>query len=236
MAASTHAITVNGVEVTGAVDVISGTQGNTFGTTDLDGYADWNLFYGSATPTYTKDGGSILTNFAEGNQALTNAASSRRYDFSWSDGTAPDVTGTAADNVGFKGVQNGTLGTFLSWDVVLPELTGDVTGYTMTYYTNEKRLDSSVRVSGNATDYTSIVSRTGNDENNTRIWTVTMSGYTGTQTLNFEHYLDDENGNGTNDTVLYFGNVMVSAVPEPSAYAMLAGLLAMTAVMLRRRG
>ncbi len=218
LAGVAHALTVDGVEVTASISVQDGGLAWRGVTYDLpDTLADWVLFDGTSitVPIEQKAGTNLLTNLVEGvspGALIGNELWSLK--FSWSDG---DPTASATNDHGVKSVAN--VGAFLTWDVELPELTGDTTGYEMQYYTVDKRRYCSMQVSTNTGEFATLLSEDGNDEQFLRLWTVKMDGYTGSKTLTFRYYVDVvEAGVGG---ITCFGGITLKALGGESSVLVL---------------
>lgn len=236
--AATQAAVVNGVNVEASVALQDGTPAKNYRNVTYDlstTLVDWNLFNGTSitTPVDSKSGASILGNYVAGGATIVDSGSANSLAFSWADGDPTAVSAGTDRGVGTSGVTGGGhyTGAFLTWDVTLPALSGGVTGYQMQYYTVEKRLASSLQIDDSG--FTSLASKTGNDEDHLRLWTIDMTAYAGSPTLTFRHNLDSTFGTAN---VFAFGGITVaevSAVPEPSSAALLG--LGGLALILRRR-
>lgn len=101
------------------------------------------------------------------------------------------------------------------------------------YGGNDAVIDISILMtSSSSINYT--VSRTSSQGFQGDLFTGSVTGIVGSVD-NFEFYISDTDAGGASQNNLYFNNLDVSSVPEPSTFAVIAGLLTLPAVALRRR-
>lgn len=140
-------------------------------------------------------------------------------------------------------IQNNTVSTLseftLEYDAFVSNYLGDSgpDGYTLTYQIGGSYQDNGFANSISAADYVAPSgSGQGNPVSVTTDITGTISGVTWNDgdTL-WIHWQDTSAVSGESTYGMGIDNVSLTAVPEPSAFALISGLLALGSIMLRRR-